>query len=214
VFGENSESGLNGGSSISEADEVSVLNPVTQTFSTYYFKTGGFGGTGWRSATDAVTDASGTTLYPDQGVLIVRKVSGNISLILTGTVKTGPTIVPVGANINMLANIYPAGTLTVANSGLYVGNDSLGLAGGETASSADEVRIFDGETFHDLFYKTGGFGGTGWRNSTDAVADAGNTQILFTSGLSIQTICQLTLLTRLFLPQRSRIGDGRPPTTG
>jgi hypothetical protein len=92
-------------------------------------------------------------------------------------VKTGPTIVPVGANINVLANIYPAGTLTVANSGLYVGNDSLGLAGGETASSADEVRIFDGETFQDLFYKTGGFGGTGWRNSTDAVADAGNTQI-------------------------------------
>jgi len=177
VFGENNESGLNGGSSISEADEVSVLNPVTQTFLTYYFKTGGFGGTGWRSATDAVTDASGTTLYPDQGVLIVRKVSGDISLILTGTVKTGPTIVPVGANINMLANIYPAGTLTVANSGLYVGNDSLGLAGGETASSADEVRIFDGETFQDLFYKTGGFGGTGWRNSTDAVADAGNTQI-------------------------------------
>jgi hypothetical protein len=35
VFGENNESGLNGGSSISEADEVSVLNPVTQTFSTY-----------------------------------------------------------------------------------------------------------------------------------------------------------------------------------
>src|SRR5260370_37244854 len=78
VLGENNESGLAGGPSVSEADEVMVLNPVTQTFLTFYFKTGGFGGTGWRSAADAVTDASGTTLYPDQGVLIVRKVAGNI----------------------------------------------------------------------------------------------------------------------------------------
>ncbi len=64
---------------------------MTQTFLTFYFKTGGFGGTGWRSATDAVTDAAGTTLYPDQGVVIVRKVPGDIGLILTGAVKSGPT---------------------------------------------------------------------------------------------------------------------------
>ena len=122
----NNESGLAGGSSVSEADEVMVLNPVTQTFLTFYFKTGGFGGRGWRSATDAVTDAADTTLYPDQGVLIVRKVPGDITLILTGTVKTGPTIVPVGANINLLANLYPAGTLTVANSGLHDADDLPG----------------------------------------------------------------------------------------
>jgi len=177
VFGANNEAGLNGGVSVSEADEVRVLNPVTQTFLTFYFKTGGFGGTGWRSVTDAVTDASGTTLYPDQGVIIVRNVPGDISLILAGTVKTGPTVVPVGANINLVANIYPAGTMTVANSGLYVADDSLGLAGGETISSADEVRISNGGTFQYLFYSTGGFGGTGWRNATDAVTDAGNTEI-------------------------------------
>ncbi|HEY6330409.1 MAG TPA: fibronectin type III domain-containing protein, partial [Blastocatellia bacterium] len=158
VFGENNNSGLTGGSSVSAADEIMVLNPITQTFLTFYFKTGGFGGTGWRSATDAVTDASGTTLYPDQGVLIVRKVPGDISLILAGTVKTGPTIVPIGANISMVANIYPAGTMTVANSGLHRADGSLGLAGGETVSSSDEVRIFNGVRFQDLFYKTGGFG--------------------------------------------------------
>lgn len=51
------------------------------------------------------------------------------------------------------------------------------LSIGETISSPDEVRIFDGSVFQNLFYKTGGFGGTGWRNSTDAVTDASNTQI-------------------------------------
>ena len=172
VFGASDESGLNGGATLAEGDEVRVLDSASQTFVTYYFKTGGFGGVGWRSDTDAVTDASGTILYPDQGILIVRKVAGDISLIFTGTVKTGPTVVGVESNVNLIANIYPAGTLTIANSGLYVGNDSLGLAGGETISTADEVRIFDGSIFENLFYKTGGFGGTGWRSSTDAVTDA------------------------------------------
>ena len=68
VFGANNEAGLNGGASVSEADEVRVFNPVTQAFLIYYFKIGGFGGIGWRSTTDAVSDASGTTLYPEQGV--------------------------------------------------------------------------------------------------------------------------------------------------
>jgi len=58
--------------------------------------------TKWRTDADAVTDASGTILYPDRGLLIVRKVAGDISLILTGTVKTGPTVVPVDRNINLL----------------------------------------------------------------------------------------------------------------
>jgi len=53
----------------------------------------------------------------------------------------------------------------------------LGLAGGETISTADEVRIFDGSIFQNLFYKTGGFGGTGWRSSTDAVTDASHMPI-------------------------------------
>jgi len=186
VFGESNENGLNGGATVSEGDEVRVLDAATQTFSTYYFKTGGFGGIGWRGDTDAVADASGTILYPDQGLLIVRKVAGDINLILTGAVKTGPTVVPVDRNINLVANIYPAGPLTVANSGLYVGNDSLGLAGGETISIADEVRIFDGSIFQSLFYKTGGFGGTGWRRSTDAVTDA--SQMAIPPGSSIYVI--------------------------
>jgi len=177
VFGENNEAGLSGGASVSEGDEIRVFNPVTQKFLIYYFKTGGFGGIGWRSITDAVSDASGTTLYPEQGVIIVRKVAGDINITLMGTVKTGPTVSPIGPKVNLVADVYPAGSLTLGNSGLYIGNDSLGLAGGTSVSSADQVRMYSGGIFQIFFYKTGGFGGTGWRNSTDAVTDVSSTQI-------------------------------------
>jgi len=46
VFGKNNENGLNGGATVAEGDEVRVLDAATLTFSTYYFKTGGFGGVG------------------------------------------------------------------------------------------------------------------------------------------------------------------------
>jgi len=177
VFGANNEGRLNAAASVSEADEIRVFNPVTQTFLIYYFKIGGFGGIGWRSTTDAVSDASGTKLYPEQGVIIVHKVAGDISITLMGTVKTGPTVSPIGPKVNLVANVYPAGNLTLENLGLYIGNDSLGLAGGASVSSADQVRMYSGGVFQIFFYKTGGFGGTGWRNSTDAVTDVSNTQI-------------------------------------
>jgi uncharacterized protein (TIGR02597 family) len=188
VFGEDDET-LTGGASVSEADEVLVLNPVTQTFLTFYFKKGGFGGTGWRSATDAVTDAAGTTLYPDQGVVIVRKVLGDIGLILTGAVKSGPTQVPVESNMNLVANLYPAGTLTLGSSGLYTGNSQTGLAGG-TATTADQVLLFDPATgAYSLYYfKTSGMGGTGWRSAANTRVDASNTVLPTTGAIFIKRL--------------------------
>ena len=129
-----------------------------------------------------VTDASGTTLYPDQGVVIVRRAAGDISLILTGTVKTGPTVVPVESNLNLVANLYPAGTLTLGSSGLYTGNSQTGLAGG-TATTADQVLLFDPATgaYSIYYFKTSGLGGTGWRSAASNRVDASNT-ILPTAG--------------------------------
>jgi uncharacterized protein (TIGR02597 family) len=178
VFGESNENGLNGGATVAEGDEVRVLDAATQTFSTYYFKTGGFGGVGWRADADAVTDASGTILYPDQGLLIVRKVAGDLGLILTGTVKTGPTVVQVESNLNLLANVYPAGTVTLGSSGLYTGDSETGLAGG-TATTADQILLFDpaSDSYYIYYYKTSGLGGTGWRSVRSNSIDASNVNI-------------------------------------
>ncbi len=185
IFGRNNEAGMNGGATVSGADEIRVFNPVTQTFITYYYKTGGFGGLGWRATTDAVTDASGSKLYPDQGVIIKRKTPGASKLVLKGAVKTGPTVVPVGTGTNLVANVYPAGTLTLGNSGLRSSDDTTGIAGGSSVSTADEVRIFDGTAFRTYFYKTGGFGGTGWRDTTNALIDASMTVVPASSSIFV-----------------------------
>ena len=177
VFGTGDQAGLNGGGSVSAADEIRVFNPVTQTYLSYYYQTGGTGGVGWRSSTDQLTDASGTRLYLDQGVLVCRKITGAISPILTGWVKTGPTVVPVGTNLNFISNMYPAGTTTLGNSGLYSSNVATGLAGSTTQAGADEVHICTSTSTHIYYYQTGGSSGTGWRVSTNLKSDASKTTI-------------------------------------
>lgn len=177
VFGVNNSAGLHGGASASTADEVQVFNPVTQTYLRFYYQTSGTGGIGWRSSTDPATDASGTTLYLDQGVVVCRKIAGSLSLVLTGAVKIGPTVVPIGANLNLVANMYPAGTLTLASSGLYNADPALGLVGASSVTDADEVEIYSGTTIEIYYYKTGGAGGTGWRNANNPAANYGGLSI-------------------------------------
>jgi hypothetical protein len=173
VFGKNNESKLNAGTSITPSDEVRLFNPVTQTFLSYYYNTASGG---WRSSTDAVADAASNQLYVDQGVSIRRKTAGDITLIVTGAVKLGQTLVPIGANSNLCADMYPAGTLTLGNCGIYTGN-TTGLVGSSKLNSADEIQIWNGSAFRRYFYKTGGTGGIGWRLSTNTKADASSTQI-------------------------------------
>jgi hypothetical protein len=110
-------------------------------------------------------------------MVISRKATGTITLVVTGAVKTGPTLVPIGANSNLCANMYPAGTLTLGNSGLYTGSSTSGLGGASKISGADEVQIWNGSALRRYFYKTGGSGGIGWRVSSNLKSDASGTQI-------------------------------------
>lgn len=183
VFGKNNEAGLRANTAVSSSDEVRVFNPVTQSFLAYYYNSSSGG---WRSSMDTTADASGTKLYADQGVCIARKVVGDLTLIVTGAVKTGPTIIPIGTNSNLAANVYPAGTLTLGNCGLYTGNPATGLAAAGKLSNADEVQIWNGSSFRRYFYKNSGSGGIGWRVSSNIRTDASGTQI--PAGSSIYVI--------------------------
>lgn len=174
VFGKNNTVNLKGGTSASASDEVRVFNPVTQSFLVYYYNTTNGG---WRTSTNAIPDASNTKLYVDQGVAINRKTAGDLTLVVTGAVKTGQTVVPIGTNSNLCANMYPTGSMTLGNSGLYTSSPTNGLAGSSKLSSADEVQIWNGSAFRRFYYKNSGSGGIGWRESTSAKADASATAI-------------------------------------
>jgi uncharacterized protein (TIGR02597 family) len=174
VFGPNDEAGLGGGSSVT-ADEILVLDTCTGVYSSYYYKTAGLGGTGWRSTTSPFTDQSNARISLGQGILVQRKQPGDISLKLFGTVKAGNTLLPVAPGLNIVANIAPTGMM-LGNSGLYTGDSGTGLAGG-SLTSADQVLLFDGVTYQTYYYKTTGLGGTGWRSASGSSLDASDTII-------------------------------------
>jgi hypothetical protein len=67
---------LVGGTSAS-ADQLLIFNPATQSYTTYYFKTSGGGGTGWRSTASSSVDQSGTVLAVGQSFLVNRKAATN-----------------------------------------------------------------------------------------------------------------------------------------
>jgi len=175
LFGPANEAGLLGGGSAATADNVLTFDPLSQKFTTYYYKNTGFGGTGWRVSTNAGTDASGTILDIDRGFIVKRRTGSDLSLKLLGQVKLGQTYIPIETNNNITANVY-ASNLTLTNSQLYTGNSATGLTGGGSAASADNVLIFDvaSQKYVTYYYKTGGFGGTGWRTSTNASVDVGS----------------------------------------
>lgn len=173
VFGAANESGLAGGTATT-ADQILVYNATTQQYTTYYYKTTGLGGTGWRTTASTSAPAGDNALNPTDGIIIKRQQASAVNVTLAGAVKLGQTAYPIVTGLNVLSNVYPSGNLTLGNSGLL----ASGLAGG-TATTADQVQIYDSAAgaYKTYYYKTTGLGGTGWRSTASTTTDASNTVI-------------------------------------
>jgi len=186
LFGPNNEAGLGAGSNVS-ADEIFIYNPATGVYTTYFYKTIGLGGRGWRSTASPSFDQANAQLNLTQGILIRRKQAFDLQIKIFGAVKTGPTIAEVQPGLNILGNVYPTDTLTLGNSGLYTGDLNTGLAGGSNVT-ADKVLIYDGLTYQTYFYKTIGLGGTGWRSTASPSINASGTILPAGASILIQRI--------------------------
>lgn len=182
VFGPNDESGLAGGTLVT-ADQILVYSTSASQYLTYYYKTSGIGGTGWRSSASTSIDASNSPFLPTDGLTVIRHATGNVSFALAGAVKLGQTALPVVPGTNLLSNVYPSGTFTLGSSNLV----ASGLTGG-TLVTADQVLIYNNSTnqYDTYYYKTSGIGGTGWRSSASTSIDASNTAIPFGASIIIQ----------------------------
>ena len=161
VFGATNEAGIGGGNSTT-ADQILIWDPTTSGYKIYFYQTSGLGGTGWRRL-GVAGDAGGAIIYPDDAVIVRRLQNSNVGVVLLGAVKTGPTSVPVSSGVNFVGNVYAA-PLTLADSGIYTGNATTGLAGGNS-TTADQILIWNTATngYDIYFYQTSGLGGTGWR---------------------------------------------------
>ncbi|HXI82671.1 MAG TPA: choice-of-anchor tandem repeat GloVer-containing protein [Verrucomicrobiae bacterium] len=183
VFGTTDQVGLDQGAS---GDQILVQNPVTQTFSTYYYTTATKALTaGWKSAGSGNADAAQTPLYNNQGILINRQPGTNLTFKSVGAVKLGPTIVPLfGPGNQIPANVYAA-AITLSNSGLYTD----GVSTDSFVFGSDYVLIHDDTAgvYNTYFYTTATKSLTaGWKQSGTGNTDAGGTMIAVGSSILIQ----------------------------
>lgn len=179
VFGATNTSGLAGGSATT-ADQVMLW--AGPGFTTYYYQTSGIGGTGWRKLGAPSVDAAGTIIPPHAGIVIRRGASSTTDVVLTGAVKAGQTTAVLSrSGYHFVGNPYFA-AMTLTSSGLYTGDALTGLLGGSSASAADQVLLWSGNSYASYYYNTDV---SAWRSTTDATTDAGPTSIAGGAGFVI-----------------------------
>jgi hypothetical protein len=192
LLGDPPTSAVLGGGTSSTADTMLLYTSTSGAYRTFYYKTSGAGGTGWRTTASTSVNVSSVAIHPtDSGLVFQRKQSADGSLVINGDVKTGATDVlirggggtgPGATTLNLIQALIPTDQLTLGTCGLYTGNPATGLAGG-TSSTADTVLTYNATTgaYTTYYYKTSGAGGTGWRSTASTSVDR-STQVLPSNG--------------------------------
>jgi hypothetical protein len=77
--------------------------------------------------------------------------------------------------------------MTLASSGLHDPNDdpAKGVAGG-SATTADQVLLWNGTAYDTFYFQTAGIGGVGWRKSGAPTVDASNTAVPVGTAVTIK----------------------------
>tara|TARA_B100000927_G_scaffold185712_1_gene149568 strand:+ start:788 stop:1828 length:1041 start_codon:yes stop_codon:yes gene_type:complete len=164
IFGPDNSAGLKAGS-LANADRIYIYE--NGVFKKHYYFPGGLGvAAGWRD--EDGNDSANTIVHFGDGLIIETKDSAPKSVSVSGTVKLGPTNVPLYAGFNLLSNPSPVpGNLTLANSGI-----ADGIQAG-SAATGDIVYIPSTSGFEKYYYFPGGLGvSAGWRNvDTGAISN-------------------------------------------
>jgi len=172
---------LAGAANIGTADNFLLFDPDLKSYKTFWYKSGGIGGTGWRCDDLTITTPGEAAIHPnDSGMVFVRKQSSDGVLVISGSVKSGVNGVFIrggaGTVLNIVSVLQPVGQLTPATSGLYTTNPATGVLGAANIGTADNILVFDAAAnkYTIFWYKSGGIGGTGWRCDNAAITDPTN----------------------------------------
>jgi len=92
-----------GSGSAGTADQILRWNG--SGYDIFYYQTAGLGGIGWRKGGAQSVDASSSTLYPEDSIIVKRLQSASLSRVLMGAVKTGQTSVPIVTGSNVIGNV-------------------------------------------------------------------------------------------------------------
>lgn len=181
IFGPTNSAGLQAGNA-TNADLILIYNstlPGGGGYDQYFYSSGGLPGIGWRKVGGGSSNKANDPIALEEGIIVKRLQSSDLAITLSGAVKLGQTITPVFAGPNFIGNVYPSGVMTLGltdansnpprySSGLYTGNSSTGVLGGNS-TTADLILIYNPTLgggaggFDQYFYSTGGLPGVGWR---------------------------------------------------
>ena len=171
------------------ADNVIVWNTTSSGTSigwkTYFFRSGKWLTAGTRSNQEF------TVIYPDEGLVLVRKDTDSFSLTLSGVVPGIDSLGyhPSAGNKFLLSNPYP---VAIGLSDLALDSASGKWEQSDTASSADQVLVWTGSSWSTFYKKAGG----DWANASDAINysnQATATAIAGTGGSNALQTADLTL---------------------
>ena len=146
IFGASNEFGLSPGT-LATADILWVSNG-SGSFSRYYFATAQppFVTAGWKLIGGGNVDRSATPLVYTDGLILQRRGTTDLSLVVTGQVKTTPTVIAVSGNaFNHIGTTFPVGS-TLASSGLQATVQAGGL------NTSDIVWVPDGTSGYKRYY--------------------------------------------------------------
>ena len=147
VFGSTNQAGLRAGANDASAEAIYLFDAETQQRRTYYYLS--FNGiSGWVQLD--YSPASNIVIYPEQGLMVRRQTSGNITLTSSGPLKPAASAIFLFPGNNLLGLYNRANPVTLDNLNLV----AAGFAGGANPNSGDMIRKFnpDGVTTTTYFY--------------------------------------------------------------
>ena len=193
IFGASNETGLKSAGSPVDSDTIYLMSSTGNgIFATYYYlndEFGLFGGNGWRSITDTATDYSNLVVGPDDGLIVRRIASGDLTTVVSGNVSTTDLSRDLPNGFSLIAYPFPV-DVTLSNSGIYSATNGY-VSTGSSADSDVVYVINPNGTFTSYYYLTdefGLFGGNGWRRVSDFNTPMDNTVLTVGSSIIIKHI--------------------------
>ena len=172
LFGTNNEAGIKSGLNPTTSDNILLQIPQTQQIITiFYYDDGTYHA--WLHADYSL--AGNDIIYPEQGVMVRRRVAGDMNLFMLGTAKTGVIVVTVEPGYDLIGSLHSATPLTLPGLNLYTANPATGLASGLNPTTSDNLVIVqpDASTQTYFYYKDSTW--EGWLDAT--YHQAGTVQI-------------------------------------
>lgn len=149
MFGTNNEVGIKSGLNPTTSDNILLENPQTQQVLTiFYYDDGTY--RGWLHAD--YSPADNEIIYPEQGVMVRRRLSGDVNLYLAGPVKTGVTVVTIDPGNNLVGTLKSITPMALSGLNLYTGDPTTGIASGLNLTTSDNLVVVQPDSSVQMYF--------------------------------------------------------------